>query len=722
MKTFPLLRLLCAATPLLLIWVPACDKPSAKDPLASDSVWQNNPLLKKWEGEFSGVPPFANVQVAWFKPAMEAAIARNLTEVESVAGNREAATFQNTIEALEKTGQDLARVGTVYGIWSTSMSDSAFQAVEQDIEPQLAAMYDKIVQNEKLFRRIEAVYQSPAKEKLTPEQQRLVWVHYNNFVRAGAKLDAAKKKEIADINQNLAELYTKFSQNLLADESEQALVLEKDEDVKGLPQSLRDAAAATAAKKGKGRYVITNTRSAVEPFLTYADDRALREKAWRMFVNRGDNGNEHDNNAIITDILQLRARRAELLGYKTHAHWRLENTMAKTPERALELLERVWVPAIARVREEVADMQALADKQKAGIKIEPWDYRYYMEKVRMARYNLDVNEVKQYMQLDKLREAMFWVAGELFDFDFKEVTTVPVYHPDVRVWEMTSKTTGEHVGLFYFDPYAREGKRSGAWMNSYRDQQLLAKTTPIVSNNLNLIKGKEGEPDLITWDEAVTLFHEFGHGLHGLCSRVTYPSLAGTSVVRDYVEFPSQLLEHWVGTPEVLQKYAVHYKTGKPIPLALVDKIKKAATFNQGFSTTEYLASALVDMKLHLAGNVKIDADAFEKETLTQMGMPSEIVMRHRTPQFGHIFSGDGYSAGYYSYLWADVLTADGFNAFAEAGGPYDKAMAQKLMAYVLSVGNSIDPEQGYLNFRGRSPEIDALMKKRGFPLTTTKR
>ncbi len=584
--------------------------------------------------------------------------------------------------------------------------------------PRMAAFNDQITQNEALFKRIEAVYNSPAKARLTPEQQRVTWLYYTNFVRAGARLSPESKKRLSQINQQLAGLFTKFSQNVLAEETDQFIVLKSEDELAGLPQSLRDAArtAAESKKQQPGTWVIMNTRSSIDPFLTYSDRRDLREKAWRMFVNRGDNGDEHDNNASITEILQLRAERAKLLGYKTHAHWRLENSMAKTPERALELMEAVWKPSVARVHEEVADMQALADKEGAKIKIEPWDYRYYMEKVRKAKYDLDQNEVKPYLQLDKLREGIFWVAGELFNFNFTPVTNVPVAHPDIRVWEVTDKTSKRHIGLWYFDPYARAGKRSGAWMNAYRSQERVnGEITTIVSNNSNFVKGKPGEPVLISWDDATTMFHEFGHALHGLSSNVTYPSVAGTAVPRDYVEFPSQLLEHWLSTPQVLQQFALHYQTGKPIPQELVDKINRSATFNQGFATVEYLSAALVDMKLHLAGDQKIDADAFERETLAQLGMPKEIVMRHRTPQFLHVFASDGYSAGYYSYLWSDVLTADAFGAFVEGKGPYDKAVAERLRKNVFSVGNTVDPAEAYRAFRGRDPKIDALMKKRGF-------
>ena len=685
-------------------------------PSDSDETKAVNPLVSKWQGPYGGVPPFDQVQVALFKPALEAAMAAQLAETERIAKNPAAPDFDNTIVALEEAGQELDRVSTLYGVWGSTMNGPEFQAVQREMEPRLAAFSDQITQNEPLFKRIEAIYDSPAKSKLNPEQQRLVWLYYTNFVRAGARLSPEAKARLSEINQKLAGLYTKFSQNVLAEETDQFILLKSEDELAGLPQSIRDAAAAAATTKKQTGWLIMNTRSSVDPFLTYSSRRDLREKAWRMFINRGDNGDEHDNNSTITEILQLRAERAKLLGFKTHAHWRLENSMAKTPERAMELMEAMWKPAAARVHEEVADMQALADKEGDKIKIEPWDYRYYMEKVRKAKYDLDQNEVKPYLQLEKLREGIFWVAGELFNFNFTPVTNVPVAHPDIRVWEVTDKTSKRHIGLWYFDPYARAGKRSGAWMNAYRTQERVnGEITTIVSNNANFVKGKPGEPLLISWDDATTMFHEFGHALHGLNSNVTYPSLSGTAVARDYVEFPSQLMEHWLSTPEVLQRFALHYQTGKPIPQALVDKIKRSATFNQGFATVEYLSAALVDMKLHLAGDRKIDPDAFERETLAELGMPKEIVMRHRTPQFLHIFGSDSYSAGYYSYLWSDVLTADAFGAFVEGKGPYDRAVAERLRKYVFSVGNTVDPAEGYRAFRGRDPKIDALMKKRGF-------
>lgn len=686
---------------------------------ASTSEKENtieNPLVAEWSGPFGGVPAFDKVKVADFKPALEEAMAEQLAEIDKIANNSEPPNFENTIAAMERAGAKMERVSTIYFIWSGNMKDAAFAAVEREMAPKFAALGDKITQNENLFKRIEAVYNSPEKQKLTSEQQRLVWVRYTNFVRAGARLNAEQKARLSQINQQLASLFTKFGQNLLKDENEQYVQLTSESELSGMSQSYKDAAASAAASKKVDGWIVSNTRSSVDPFLTYSERRDLREKVWKMFVNRGDGGGATDNNATITEILQLRAERAKMLGYKTHAHWRLENAMAKTPERAMELLEAVWTPAVERVKEEVRDMQALADKEGAKITIEPWDYRYYMEKVRKERYDLDANEVKQYLQLDKIRDAMFFVAGELFNFTFSPVKNVPVFHPDVTVWEVKDKTSGKHVGLWYFDPYARDGKRSGAWMNAYRSQERMDKPiTTIVSNNSNFVKGKPGEPVLISWDDASTMFHEFGHALHGLSSDVTYPTLSGTNVARDYVEFPSQLLEHWLSTPQVLQKYAVHYQTGKPIPQSLVDKIEKSATFNQGFATTEYLSSALIDMKLHLAGSQLIDPDKFERETLASLGMPRELVMRHRTPQFAHAFGSDGYSAGYYSYLWSDVITADSFGAFTEGKGPYDKAVGKKLVKNIFSVGNTIDPAEAYRNFRGRDPKVEALMKKRGF-------
>ncbi|NJD32376.1 MAG: M3 family metallopeptidase, partial [Gammaproteobacteria bacterium] len=510
------------------------------------------PLVAPWTGPYGGVPPFDKVKVDMLAPALEVGMYRNLAEIDLIATNPQPPTFENTIAALERTGRGLSRAATVYNVFSSTMNDDAVQAVEREMEPKLAAFYDQIFQNEALFKRIAAVYEVREKSGLTPEQQRLTWYYYTQFVRQGARLDAAQKKRLGEINQELAALYTTFGQNVLKDEGEQMVLLEKEADLAGLPTAAREAAAQAAESRGKkGMWAVLNTRSSVEPFLTYSSRRDLREKVWRMFVNRGDNGGPTDNNATISKILKLRDERAKLLGYANHAAWRLEDSMAKNPERAMQLMMAVWPPAVARVHEEVADMQAIADKEGAGIKIEPWDYRYYAEKVRKDKYDLDENEITPYLQLENLREGMFYMAKELLDFHFTPVKpgTVPVYHPDVRVWEVRDGKGGL-VGLWYFDPYARKGKRSGAWMNAYRNQERFeTDIKTIVSNNSNFVKGKPGEPVLISWTDATTLFHEFGHALHGLSSNVSYPSLSGTSVARDYVEFPSQLLEHWLSTP-----------------------------------------------------------------------------------------------------------------------------------------------------------------------------
>ncbi|GEJ58157.1 M3 family metallopeptidase [Anaeromyxobacter diazotrophicus] len=682
-----------------------------------------NPLLAPWPGPYGGVPPFDRVRVADLGPALDAALAEHLAEVERVAADPAPPTFDNTLVALERAGRTLDRVQAVLGVYTSTLADDAVQAVEREAAPKLAAHRDRIAQNAQLFRRVAAVYE--ARARLDPEAQRLAWYWHKELVRAGARLEGPAKQRLGELNQQLAALQTRFSQNVLADENDRLLVLEREEDLAGLPESVRAAAASAAASRGHpGKWAVLNTRSSVEPFLAASTRRDLREKVFQEFTLRGDHGDLHDNNAVVAQILALRAERAKLLGYPTHAHWRLEDQMARTPERAAELMEAVWPAAVARAREEVADMQAVADAEAAAgrgpkLTLAPWDYRFYAEKVRKARYDLDAEEVKPYLQLEKLREGMFDVAGRLFGFRFAPVPAgqVPVQHPDVRVWEVTDGA-GQHVGLWYFDPYARKGKRSGAWMNAYRRQQRVdGPVTTIVSNNANFVKGKPGEPVLVSWEDATTLFHEFGHALHGLSSAVRYPSLAGTNVARDYVEFPSQLLEHWLSTPEVLARYAVHFRTGQPIPPALVQRIERAKTFNEGFRTVEYLSAALVDLKLHLAGARPVDPRAFERETLAALGMPREIVMRHRTPQFLHVFGGDGYSAGYYSYLWAETLSADAFAAFTEAGGPWDAKVAARLRGEIFTRGNTRDPAEAYRAFRGRDPGITALMRERGFPL-----
>ena len=676
-------------------------------------------MIAPWKGPFGGVPAWSAVKPEMFPEAFEAAMNAQRAAIKRITGNPKPATFENTILAMEKSSAELDRLNILFGVHTSTLNVGVIPKIEEQMAPKLAAFADEIIQNGALFKRIADVYNSPAKAKLTKEQQRLTWLYHVNFVRSGAKLNVEQKAKLGALNQRLASLAAQFGQNQLADETDQFTVIDKAEDLAGLSDDLKGAAARSAEKRGlKGKWVINNTRSSVDPFISYAQNRELREKVWRAFISRGDTGGKTDNKAIVVEMLKLRFERAQLLGYKTHAHWAVEQSMAGTPEKAVALMEAVWKAGAAAVKTDVTAMQALADEEKAGVKIAPWDYRYYAEKVRKAKYDLDLNEVMPYMQLDKLREGMFWAAGQNYGITFTKLSGIAVQHPDVTVYEVKD-TKGQHVGLWYFDPFAREGKRSGAWMNEYRTQQQMGAKpiTPIVSNNSNFVKGAAGAPVLISWDDARTLFHEFGHALHGLLSHSHYPSVSGTNTARDFVEFPSQINEHWFDTPEVLNRFAVHYQTGQPLPQAIVDKIKKAGTFNEGFHTMEYLASAVIDMKLHVAGGATIDPTAFEKDELTKLGMPEEIVMRHRIPQFGHIFSGGvgGYEAGYYAYLWSDSLTADAWEAFTEGKGPWDKEVATRFKKEILSVGNTRDQGESFRAFRGRDVNTDALMRKRGF-------
>lgn len=680
---------------------------------------EENTLLKAWEGDYQGTPAFDKMKVEDVASAIEAGMKEQLAEIDAIANNPENPTFKNTIGAMERAGKTLDLVFPYYGIFSSNMSTPEFRKVQAELAPKLSDFRSKISQNEKLFQRIKTVYENSQKKPLEPQAQRVTDLIYNRFKMNGAELSAEKKKRYAEINKELSSLYTKFSNNVLHDEENYVTYLTK-EQLGGLPEDFVKASAKIAEDKGKtGMYAVTNTRSSMDPFLTYSTNRELRKKVWTNYYSRGDNNDEYDNKKLIAEILKLRRERVELLGHKNYAEWRLQDRMAKTPENAMHLMERVWPAAIARVKEEVADMQAIADKNGDKITIEPWDYRYYAEKVRKAKYDLDSDEVKQYLQLDKLREAMFFVAGELFNFKFTPVPKgkVPVFQEDVKVWEVTDKTTGDHIGLWYLDPFARQGKRSGAWATSYRSHTNLdSKTNVLASNNSNFVKPAPGEPVLVSWDDAETFFHEFGHALHFLSSNVKYPTLNGG--VRDYTEFQSQLLERWLATDEVINNYLVHAKTGKPMPKTLVDKIKKASTFNQGFATTEYLASALMDMKLHLANPENLDVAKFEKETLDALNMPKELVMRHRTPHFGHVFSGEGYATAYYGYMWADVLTSDASEVFVEAkDGFYDKEVGKKLVKYLFAPRNAIDPAEAYRQFRGRDAKVEALLKDRGFPV-----
>ena len=687
---------------------------------ATPTTTESNPLLAEWTGPYGGVPAFDRMDLADLEPAVDAGIAAHLAEVEAIAQNPDAPTFENTIVAMEKAGRPIDRAFTYYGIWSANLSSPEFREVQGRLTPKLAAYQTAMVQNAALFDRVKAVYDDRQSLGLRPDQVRLVELVYDGFARNGATLDGDAAERYAAIDRRLAELYTAFGNRVLADEEAYVTYLSADQ-LSGLPDSYVAAAKAAAEQRGRpDAYAVTNTRSSMDPFLTYSDERDLRETVWRTYYSRGDNADENDTNALISEILALRDERVGLLGYDDYASWRLEDRMAKTPERAMDLMMAVWPSAVARVEEEVADMQAVADAQGDDITIEPWDYRYYAEKVRQDRYALDSDEVKQYLQLGNLTEAMFYVAGRLFGFEFTPVAegTVPVFHPDVTVYEVTDRDSGEPVGLWYLDPFARQGKRSGAWATTYRSHTTVwGPETVLASNNSNFVPGAPGEPVLISLDDATTLFHEFGHALHFLASDVDYPTLNGG--VRDYTEFQSQLLERWLLTDPVVERYLVHVETGEPMPDELIQKIRRAATFNQGFETVEYLASALVDMRLHTLDDPSgVDPDAFERETLAQLGMPREVVMRHRTPHFGHVFSGEGYATGYYGYLWADVLTSDAAEAFTESpGGFYDAPTAEKLVRYLFAPRNALDPAEAYRLFRGRDAGIEALMRDRGFPV-----
>ncbi|MBA3500997.1 MAG: M3 family metallopeptidase, partial [Deltaproteobacteria bacterium] len=598
--------------------------------------------------------------------------------------------------------------------YQSSLNTAEVQAIDKEWSPRIQAAADAIVFDQKLFARIDAVY--AARDKLTPEQKRLVEVRHARFVNAGAKLTAKQKDDLGRINQDLSKLFTEFGNKVLAEENTW-VILEK-KDTAGLPASLVSAykAAAVERKLGDDKWAVVNTRSSVDPFLATSPRRDLREKVWKSFKLRGDNQNDNNTNRTIARIVALRGDRAELVGYPTHAHWRMYNTMALAPAKAEGLMQRVWPAAVARVKQEVADMMKIAKRD--GVKsFEPWDYQYYAEKVRKQKYALDQDQLKPYFELNNMIAGSFYMAGELYGLAFEEITgKISVFHPDVRVWEVKDKASGKHVGIFYGDYFARAAKRSGAWASTYRSHETFTgkKVTTITSNNNNFVRGAPGEPVLISLDDAQTLFHEFGHGLHGLLSEVNYPGLATTP--RDFVEYPSQVHEMWVMTRPILDKYGLHYKTKKPMPAALLKKVEASKQFNQGYATVEYLSSAIVDMALHTTKDESIDPAAFEKATLEKIGAPKEVAMRHRLPQFNHLFTSDSYSAGYYSYLWSEVMDSDTREAFIEKGNVFDKETADKMRKCILAPGNTTDRTEAYRQFRGRDPDVGALLKKRGFP------
>lgn len=674
-----------------------------------------NSILQPWTGPYDGVPPWDEVKVSDFPEAFQKTMDKIQADVNAIRDNPAPATFENFTVPMELVGNEANNLFAIWGVHSSNLSNDEVRKIQGEWLPKISAFFDQLTLDPKLLAKTKAVYDNRASAGLDAKQTRLVERNYEQLVRDGALLDGADKEQLIAYNTELAKAFNDFSNKVLADE-ETFIFLTDEADLAGLPDSFVASLKAAAEEQGKTGWALKNTRSVMQPFLENSTRRDLREKVYTAYINRGDNGDGNDTNATIAKILKLRADRAKLLGFKTHAHYRMADTMAKEPEAAMDLMMKVWPAAVARVGEEVADMQAIADAEGADITIAPWDYRYYAEKVRKAKYDLDSAEIKPYFQLDKMMDALFDAAGKLYGLTFTETTgSIPVFDPEVRTFEV--KRGDKVIGVQFFDNYARNGKRSGAWMTTYKDKFKLGGQNKytISSNNNNFVKGGDGEPTLISLDDAQTLFHEFGHALHYLNYDITYPGLANTP--RDFVEYPSQVNENWLMTPYILSTYALHYKTGEPIPKELVEKIQASKTFNEGFSTVEYLSSAIVDMKLHNREEAITDPDAFERETLTAIGMPKEIVMRHRLPQFNHLFSSDAYSAGYYSYLWSETMDADTWAAFEETGSPWDAKTAERFRSILLATGNETDRKEAYRKFRGRDPEVKYILKKRGFPV-----
>jgi peptidyl-dipeptidase Dcp len=683
------------------------------------STEMQNPLLAEWAGALE-LPPFEAIRPGHFRPAFDRTLADHRAEIDAIAENPAPADFENTIAALERSGRALERVASVFFVLAGADTSDEIETIERDISPLLARHNNALYLNHALYSRIAELYAGREALSLDAEQARVLERYHTRFVRSGAALERPAQDRLAAINERLASLGTQFGQNVLADEKSFTMVLEEG-DLVGLPEFARAAARAAADERGhSGKYAITLARSSIETFLQFSSRRDLREKAFQAWIARGENGGTTDNRALIAEMVVLRAERAKLLGFANFADYRLDDQMAKTPTAARKLLDEVWGRALTKAAVERDALQAMIAEEGGNFALASHDWRYYTEKLRKARYDLDEAEIKPYFQLDKMIEAALETARRLFGLSFKPVDAT-LYHPDARAWKVTD-AQGRHVALFIGDYFARRSKHSGAWMTSLRDQEkLTGNIRPIVLNICNFSKPAAGQPALLSFDDARTLFHEFGHALHGMLSDVTYPLLAGTAVPSDFVELPSQLYEHWLEVPEVLQKYALHARTGEPMPKALLDRLLATRTFNQGFATVEYTACALVDLDLHSQSDAKaLDVTAFERKDLERIAMPPEIVMRHRLPHFQHLFSGGGYAAGYYSYMWSEVLDADAFAAFEEAGDAFDPATAKRLRDYVYSAGNRRDPADAYKAFRGRLPTVDALLKKRGLADAST--
>jgi len=676
---------------------------------------KNNSILQTWTGPYDGVPAWNKVKVSDFPTAFQVAMDTVKSQVNAIRDNSATATFENFTIPMDLAGNLADEVFSIWGVHSSNLSNEQIRKIQGEWMPKVSAFFNELTLDPKLLEKTKTVYESRMSAGLNAQQLRLVERNYEQLVRNGALLKGEDKEKLIALNTELAKAFNEFSNKVLADE-ETYIYLTDKADLAGLPDSFIASIKEAAKAQGKEGWALKNTRSVMQPFLQNSTRRDLREIVYNAYINRGDNGDDNDTNATIAKILKLRADRAKVLGFKTHAHYRMADTMAKEPEAAMELMMKVWPAAIGRVKEEVADMQAVADAEGAKITIAPWDYRYYSEKVRKAKYDLDESEIKPYFKLDNMVNAMFDAGGKLYGMEFNENTgTVPVFDPEVRTFEV--KRGDKVIGLFYLDNFAREGKRSGAWMTTYRSQHDLGGKNRYVlaSNNNNFVKGGDGQPTLISLDDASTLFHEFGHALHFLNYDITYPGLGGTP--RDFVEYPSQVNENWLLTRYILDTYAKHAETGEPMPQALVDKINKSKTFNEGFSTVEYLSSAIVDMMLHNREVPVTDPDAFERETLSKIDMPKEIVMRHRLPHFNHLFSSDSYSAGYYSYLWSETMDADTWAAFEEAGNVWDKETAERFRSVILATGNETDRKEAYRKFRGRDPEVKYILKKRSFPV-----
>ncbi len=681
--------------------------------IAATAIDLSTHPLTAWNGP-SGLPDFARLDDDDFAPVYEAALIAHQAEIDAIVANPEAPTVDNTIAALELSGEALDRVGSIFWCRAGANTNDAIQALEVAISPKLSRHFSGISMNEHLFARIDDLYQRRAELGLDAETLRVLEKKWKGFVRSGAQLDVQGKKRLAAISEELSSLGVQFGQNLLADEKNWILLLDAT-DLDGLPGFLCDAMAQAAESRGqKGKFAVTLSRSIYEPFTTYSARRDLREQAWKAFTNRGQNGGATDNVAVVRRTLELRAEKAKLLGYETYAALKLDDTMAKTPAAVYALLEPIWQKARARAEQDQAELQRMAAASGGNETIAGWDWRYYQEKLRAERYDFDDAELKPYFQLDRVIDACFDVAGRLFGLSFDEIRGVATWHEDARVFAVRRKDGGE-LGLFVADYFARPSKRSGAWMSALQSgYRLGGGSTPIIYNVMNFAKAPAGEPALLSLDEARTLFHEFGHALHGMLTDVTWPSVAGTSVSRDFVELPSQLYEHWLTVPAILEKHALHAQTGVRMPKALLDKMLAAKTFGAGFAAVEFTSSALVDMAYHARSDAPADPMAFEAETLAALHMPDAIAMRHRTPQFQHIFSGEGYSAGYYSYMWSEVLDADAFSAFEETGDAFDPKLAERLRKNIYAAGGSRDPETLYMEFRGKMPTAEAMMVKRG--------